>query len=155
MSFLGIGRKKGHVADDNARAMSLAVRRENAELKHMEWEIKKMDLELEKLRREADIQDLREDLGFDEEDDNSPENMFSQLIEKAFMAKFMSQGTPPVEAPKTLSDEEIKGLVDKIPKNTQKMIRSMSKEQAVKLAREQYPTLTEDTMNRAYDLIAS
>lgn len=159
MSFLGIGRKKGHVADDNARELSLAARRNNAELKRMEFEIKKLDLEIEKLRREADIQDMRAELYGDEDEEEDLESKLLSLLTPMLMQKFNMTGMPiptpetPKEDTKTLSDEEIEELLEKIPKQARNALKNMSEEEAVKLGKERLPMLSEDTLRRAYAML--
>jgi hypothetical protein len=161
MSFLGIGRKKGHVADDNARAMSLQARRDNAELKRMEFEIKKMDLEVEKLRREAEIQDMRAELYGDEDEEDDLESKLMAIITPMLMQRMNLSELPiptpetPKEEPKTLSDEEISDLLEKIPKQARNAIKGMPEEEAVKLGKDKFPMLSESTLRRAWHILQS
>jgi len=159
MSFLGIGKKKGHIIDDNGRALSLQARRDAAELKRMDFEIKKMDLEIEKLRRQAEIEDMRAELYGEDDEEDELESKLMQILEPLITQK-MNLGSMPVPTPtadtpeeKTLSDEEIEVLLEKLPKQARKAIKGMSEEQAVALGKDKFPMLSEKTLRRAWYIL--
>jgi predicted RNase H-like nuclease (RuvC/YqgF family) len=159
MNFLGIGKYKPRL-DDEARQQSLTVRKQNAELKQIEFETKKLDLERMRLEKQYDIERLKFELYGDDEEEDGLESELMKILQPMLMQKFgigavPVQNTP--ETPKTeekdLSDHEIMQLLDKLPKPAKKAVRTLSEEDAVRLGKDKFPMLSEKTLKRAWYLL--
>jgi hypothetical protein len=153
---ISFGRKKAPGFDftDKERQEALEIRQLNAkekkELLVMEWKLKKNELELRRLEQETQIQELREELGYNE-DGNSPDNMFTGLLSQVFNGQVkqpltnltsQKEETPLLD----LTEEQIEEAYRENKKYV-KYAKKMSDEQIKAFVRTRIPNLSDKSMD--------
>lgn len=146
-----------HDFGDEDRQLSMDLRLQKAELKRLKSQL---EIEREKLRVEeakAELEDLRDTLYPPEEEEeegsvNTPETMILSLLMNAFKTNNVrtTTTTPTGTTPSTLSltDEQIKGYMEALPKDIREEMRKLSDQELKAIVKERVGNLTEDTLNR-------
>lgn len=156
-----------HDLNDDDRDLSLQVRRNNALIrqKRQELEFERMrlehQLEIEKLQRELD--ELRAE-GEDDEEDDAPDG--TDAIMAALVGSIL-QGKNPVVSPnqgpqqpetivpktRKYSDEEIRVLLEAVPKHYRAIMKKLPDDALLARARQYAPDADEESLNRAISMV--
>lgn len=151
--------KTGHILSDDDRERSAETRRQNAELKKIIFDTKKIELEALKLEKEAYIQDLRNELypQDDEDEDNNIENTLLMSILTPLISKLKQpQQETPIQTDKTsvsMDNVAIKEVLAKLPKQYLKIGKKLPPEQLTGIIKQQIPLLDEESIIRAIKII--
>lgn len=145
--------RNNHQFSEEERELSLERRRLNAELKRLEQKkrIEETKFELEQLKNELYGE---EDTEID--NDNGLETQLLSLLAPLLMKKQTEQPTEqqqPVNMKIDLTTEQIKEVLNSIPKAVLKKIKKLDDETIKKLALSQNPYLSEKTLNEAVILV--
>jgi hypothetical protein len=166
MGLFGLVKKKrtpNHTFSDEDRQASAELRRYKSDLKKQELEIEKLKIDRKKLEMQAEIEDLKEELfGEDEEDISearTPEDLLMPILMKVLSGGNQQenvQNEPPQQQEINLSDEEIKEFLESQPKSYIKQAKKIPDSMLKKLIEQQVPVkLNEDTINRAIKIVKS
>lgn len=145
------------------------ISKEITKLQQLQLErLKQLRETKERQLEEQKIADLEAEMYEDEEEDTNSGN-FEDEVMKALLLPMLQQKLNPsatlstsqgnaqpttVEYPSvSLTDEALRELKDKIPKNILDNLKTVSDETKKQLIRAQYPQLDEDTLNRAVVVI--
>jgi len=155
---ISFGRKKAPGFDftDKERQEALEIRQLNAkekkELLTMEWQLKKNELELRRLEQETQIQELREELGYND-DGNSPDNMFNGLLSQVFSGqagRTLTKNNPPLTEEKPLfldlTEEQIEEAYQE-NKKYMKYAKKMTDEQLTAFVKARIPNISDKSMS--------
>ena len=160
-------KKSGHTLTDEDREASLATRKAKAELKKIELDIAKTQLESKKMEARADLEALRDTLYPPTE--TTEESRWEQIIMGLLSGMNKSQPVagsntstmqsevipPHSQEPATMSidDEELRNILDTIPKKYIKMGKKMSDEQLTTYIKNHLPLADDDTVSRAIAIV--
>lgn len=166
MGFLSIFKRKdkrnNHSFDETDRHLSLEMRRLNAEKKRVLQEIEIANAQYELERTRMRLEEMYED---DEEettqtDLSSPDALLTTLLSQILLKgqqnnQNSSVNTSPLQNPSVveLSQEQIKNIVDSIPKSTLKQIKKMNEEQRISLAKNYMPNLNDQQIKQISEYI--
>lgn len=151
-------KKTGHTLSDDDRERSAETRRQNAELKKIIFDTRKIELEALKLEKEADIQDLRNELfpQDDEDEENNIEDTLLMSILTPLISKLQQPQETPIQTDKTsvsMDNVAIKEVLAKLPKQYLKMGKKLPPEQLTGIIKQQIPLLDEESVIRAIKII--
>jgi len=174
MGFFGLFKKKdnraNHDFNKDDRELSLQLRQQQIEFKkqkqELDLELQRLKAEREKILLESQIDEMKEKLGYFDNEEQEPENMTDSLIQAAIL-KFIGntpQSVQPLNVAvseshsKTinkqhLTDEQINSYIEALPRHYFKIARKMSDEQLKVLISNQMPLLDEDSINRSVLLV--
>jgi hypothetical protein len=161
----------GHEIDSTDRDNSLAVRRQNAEIKQLENRLKMEEMRLESEARKLELQariaeaqsSLDELQGEDEEVSDTPDfNTILMTLALKFLQGKSDTSTfsAPVGFPQTsptatasdvspsLSDEQIDNMYKTLPDNVKKIAKTMSDEQIKNYLSKNGQNFDEETINK-------
>lgn len=173
MSLLDIFRKKippgmkAHQLDDVDREISLQTRQIRAEIKReieqqrlIQQQLRTKKFELEIAQQEAELEAYKEEFG-----QGDPDELETQIMQNFLMPKLQQkqQGETqqqvliqnPDFAKISVTDEELKQIMNNIPRSVLKMARKIQDVPLKKLVAGYMPGVNDDTLNRAVLLLKS
>ena len=151
--------------DIEDREISLELRKKKAEIKKLQLErqaeLDRLEYERKLYELKADLEDLR---GTFEEDETDNGNNNPDLMLMGLLAKILNKNSPQssVEQPPQtqqasnlikLSDEQINGYLDSLPKHALKIGKSWSDEQIKTFIKANIPNIDEESINRTITLL--
>lgn len=146
--------------DDNDRELSAAVRRSNAEIKAMQQKIRLMEEEMRLKKVQFEYKEMLEQMrGYEEEGEEeattgvNAEAMLLNLLMSAKQSNQPQQASVQQTTQITMSDEQIKGYIESIPKAYRRIGRNMTDEQLITFIDSNMPNLTLDTKQRAINIL--
>lgn len=148
--------KNKHKFSDEEREMSATTRGYTKELKRMEFEIKKQELDIVKLQKEAQILELKAEIYGDDEDEDgfSPEEMLINILTKgqglqALFNQNTTSFTPPTTETKgNLTDEQIDDILSNVNPVVLLQVKKLSNEQISDYIKKNYPSYDDETISR-------
>jgi hypothetical protein len=149
--------RNAHEFTDEDRNLSKEVREHRASLRKERLEIEKIKLEMEKLEYQARLQELREELFPQEEEEEAPQSPEMAIL-MSLMQGFISKSnippqpqniTPATKDKIVLTDDEIKAQISQIPSKYLKMAKVMPKEQIKSYILNINPDLSDETIDKA------
>lgn len=176
MSFFDLFKRKpgniNHDLDDNDRELAQEVRRAKTEIskqrKELELEIMRLKYERERLQLQAQIEDIKENLGYyDDEPETlaNPDNIITSLLTNIIQSQKIapSQSFSAGESPPTkdiippsnsdLSDADIINILNKVPNKYLKIARKMNDNELSLFIKNYLPNIDDEKTKRIISFI--
>jgi len=164
----GLKQSPGFPFDDRDREASMAMRQSRAELTRLKNELEKQRLmlehEKEKLRLEVDIEEQRQHLeDLTGSEDEEPAEQSGSVADGMLMMLAQKILTPAAAQPPTtqqptstttsMSDEQLREILETVPSKYLKLARSMSDDSLRGIIVSRLPGIDADTCNRAIRMV--
>jgi len=163
MGFFDIFKKRkiNYNFDEKDREISSEIRRKNAEIKQKEQELKLKTIQLEQeiKQRELELKLAELESQFEEDspdvEENNPDSMLMAMMAGIMQNKQQSpiSENKPVVQELNLSEEQIKEMVDKIPKMYRKIANTWNDEQLTNFIKGQIPNISNNSISIAIQYI--
>jgi hypothetical protein len=152
--------RHNHDFSEQDREFSINVRKLKMEEKKLEYERRKLEHDVAMAELQEKLEDIRSAYEPEtEEGSDGADAMMMGLLSSILMkgnapvAVSASSTTPTPNTKERLTDEQLREILDTVPKGYRKLAKGMSDETLTGLIRSKLPNLDDDSINRGIQLI--